>query len=61
MTADHLAWLLFPGYDKQPLPILMHIIGRLTCPIMCWFIAEGFHYTRSRAHYAGHLLLLAVR
>lgn len=60
MTADHLAWLLFPGYDKQPLPILMHIIGRLTCPIMCYFIAEGFHYTRSKARYAGRLLLLAV-
>ena len=60
MTADHLAWLLFPGYDKQPLPILMHIIGRLTCPIMCWFIAEGFHYTRSKARYAGRLLLLAA-
>ena len=38
----------------------MHIIGRLTCPIMCYFIAEGFHYTRSKARYAGRLLLLAV-
>lgn len=55
MTADHLAWLPFPGYDKQPLPILMHIIGRLTCPIMCYFIAEGFHYTRSKARYRADL------
>ena len=34
MTADHIAWLLFPGYPTDPLPIILHIIGRLTCPIM---------------------------
>ena len=60
MTVDHLAWLLFPGYDKAALPIFMHIIGRLTCPVMCFFIAEGYHYTRSRRNYALRLLLLAV-
>ena len=43
MTADHIAWLLFPGYPTDPLPIILHIIGRLTCPIMCFFIAEGYH------------------
>ena len=45
MTADHIAWLLFPGYPAEPLPIILHIIGRLTCPVMCFFIAEGYHYT----------------
>ena len=34
MTIDHIAWLLFPGYVKEALPVVMHIIGRLTCPIM---------------------------
>ena len=43
MTVDHVAWLLFPGYPKDALPVVMHIIGRLTCPIMCFFIAEGYH------------------
>ena len=28
MTADHIAWLLFPGYPTDPLPIILHIIGR---------------------------------
>ena len=46
MTIDHIAWLLFPGYPKEPLPLLMHILGRITCPIMCYFIAEGYHHTR---------------
>ena len=46
MTIDHIAWLLFPGYPTDFLPVMLHIIGRLTCPIMCYFIAEGYHYTK---------------
>ena len=60
MTVDHLAWFLFPGYPKQALPLAMHLIGRLTCPIMCYFIAEGYHYTHDLKKYALRLLLLAV-
>jgi hypothetical protein len=47
MTADHIAWMLFPGYPTDILAIVLHIIGRLTCPIMCYFIAEGYHYTKN--------------
>ena len=43
MTIDHIAWLVFPGYSKAPLALLMHLIGRMTCPIMCFFIAEELH------------------
>ena len=39
MTVDHVAWWLFPGYPRAVLPLAMHIIGRLTCPIMCYFVA----------------------
>ena len=28
MTLDHIAWLLFPGYPAQAMPLAMHIIGR---------------------------------
>ena len=52
MTVDHIAWSLFPGYSMHPLALLMHAIGRLTCPIMCYFIAEGYHYTRNFKKYA---------
>ena len=38
----------------------MHIIGRLTCPIMCYFIAEGYYYTKSFQKYALRLFLLAI-
>ena len=41
MTIDHIAWAVFPGYPKEFLPLLMHLIGRITCPIMCYCIAVG--------------------
>ena len=60
MTIDHIAWLLFPGYPAEAVPVMLHIIGRLTCPIMCYFIAEGYHYTRDVDRYTKRLFLFAV-
>ena len=60
MTIDHIAWLLYPGYPSQALPLCMHLIGRLTCPIMCYFIAEGYHYTKNFRAYALRLFVLAI-
>ena len=60
MTIDHLVWTLVPGYSTEWWVILCHIIGRLTAPIMWYFIAEGYHYTRNIRKYAGRLFLLAV-
>jgi len=59
MTVDHLAWTFFPGYDTRWFVLLAHCIGRLTAPIMWFFIAEGYHYTRNMKKYAGRLFLLA--
>ena len=60
MTIDHVAWLLFPGYPKDALPVVMHIVGRLTCPIMCFFIAEGYAYTSNLKKYLLRLFIAAV-
>lgn len=57
MTLDHIAWAVFPGYPRELLPVLMHVIGRITCPIMCYFIAEGYHYTRNINRYTFRLFL----
>jgi hypothetical protein len=59
MTIDHVAWLLFPGYPREGLPVVMHLIGRITCPIMCYFIAEGYHYTKDIVKYTRRLFLFA--
>lgn len=60
MTIDHIAWLVFPGYPRDVLPIVMHIIGRITCPIMCYFIAEGYHRTKNLTKYTQRLFLFAI-
>ncbi len=55
MTIDHIAWLLYPGYDEGVIPVILHIIGRLTCPIMCYLIAEGYYYTKNINKYTMRL------
>ena len=60
MTIDHITWLLFPGYPKAWLPIVLHMIGRLTCPIMCYCIAEGYHYTHDIDKYTKRLFVFAL-
>ena len=59
MTIDHIAWLVYPGYDNGIVPVALHIIGRLTCPIMCYFIAEGYHYTKNVNKYTLRLFLFS--
>lgn len=60
MTIDHIAWAIFYGYSPQTIAIIMHIIGRITCPIMCFCVAEGYHYTKDVKKYAKRLLLFAL-
>lgn len=59
MTIDHIAWLFFPGYSSNIIAIIMHIIGRITCPIMCYFIAEGYYYTKDITKYTYRLFLFS--
>lgn len=60
MTIDHFAHLVYPGFPVNPLAIFLHIIGRLTAPIMWFFICEGYHYTRDRKKYALRLFVFAI-
>lgn len=60
MTVDHLTWAFFPGLQSAWPILMLHGIGRLTAPIMWFFIAEGCHYTRSMSRYAGRLFLFAI-
>ena len=62
MTIDHLAWMGIETYAQAetPLQIFLHCIGRLTAPIMFFFVAEGYHYTHNYRRYLGRLFMLAV-
>ena len=58
MLIDHIAWA-FVELDS-PLGQAMHFIGRLTAPLMCYFIAEGYHYTKDLQKYMLRLGIFAL-
>lgn len=60
MTIDHLTWAFFPGFQRVWWIVALHIIGRLTAPIMWFFIAEGCFYTHNKRKYLTRLFLFAV-
>jgi hypothetical protein len=60
MTIDHIAFTFFPRYSVDLPVLLMHIIGRLTAPIMMFFIAEGYFYTKNLKKYLFRLFVFAI-
>lgn len=58
MTTDHIAWVFveFENILFNPL----HFVGRLTAPLMCFFLAQGFYFTNNREKYALRLLIFAL-
>ena len=58
MVIDHTAW----GFVEAMTPLgqLMHIIGRLTLPTMCFFVAEGFRHTSNKKTYLGRMAFFAA-
>lgn len=58
MVCDHLAWGIFDG--DEPAALIMHIIGRLTLPIMCFFVAEGFRKTSDIKKYIGRMVIFWI-
>ncbi len=60
MTIDHIADLLYPGMPNIFISNVMHIIGRLTAPIMFFFICEGYHYTKNVKNYISRLFIFAL-
>lgn len=60
MTVDHIADLLYPGMPNNIISNIFHIIGRLTAPIMLFFICEGFFYTKNLKKYITRLFIFAL-
>lgn len=58
MVVDHCAAVLLSGV--LPNVWILRMIGRITAPIMCFFIAEGYYHTSNLKKYMGRLLLAAV-
>lgn len=60
MTIDHVADLFYPGFPAEPGAIVLHLFGRLTAPIMWFFVCEGYHYTRNVKKYMLRMFIFAV-
>lgn len=58
MVIDHIAWLFIPFGSIAGQ--IMHVIGRLTAPIMCFMIAEGYYKTSNVKKYAQRLGIFAL-
>ncbi|MDR0569787.1 MAG: conjugal transfer protein TraX [Clostridiales Family XIII bacterium] len=60
MTVDHSTWTFFPGFRTDFPVILLHIVGRLTAPIMMFSIVEGYYHTSNIKKYLARLFIFAV-
>ena len=58
MLIDHISAFFIP--ITSPAGCVMRIIGRLTAPIMCFFLAEGFRHTTSLKKYGIRLFIFAA-
>ena len=54
MVIDHVGYVLFPA---QP---VLRMIGRISFPIFCFLIVEGFFHTRSHVNYLIRLSVFAL-
>ena len=62
MTIDHLAWVGIETYEQAetPMQIGLHCIGRLTAPMMIFFVAEGYHHTLPHPSTAFLIIVVAA-
>ena len=58
MLVDHIGMMFIPV--TTPTGAFCRIIGRLTAPIMCFFLALGYEHTCSKLKYASRLFVFAL-
>lgn len=54
MFIDHMGAVFFPEYE------IFRIIGRISFPIFCFLLVEGFYHTGNVYKYLGRLVLIGV-
>lgn len=58
MLLNHIAYMFL--VRGTPLYEMMEDIGYFTAPVMCFFLVEGYLYTRSKVKYGGRLFFFAL-
>lgn len=64
MLLDHIAFVFSKFFQNYSwgfaLIFVFRILGRITAPVMCWFLVQGFIHTSSKKKYALRLLIFSV-
>lgn len=60
MVIDHIGYMFVPQSRMPVLYFLMRGIGRLSFPLICFLLVEGFQYTHSRGRYLARLWCFAL-
>lgn len=58
MLIDHIAWGFVP--TASVLGAAMHTVGRITAPVMCFMLTEGYRHTHNLKRYALRLMIFAA-
>ena len=58
MIIDHIAFVFIPS--SNPMYSICRFFGKLTAPIMCYFLAEGYNYTSSKLKYGLRLFIFSI-
>ncbi len=58
MVLDHFV-AIFINHNTE-IGMMLRVIGRVVAPIMCYFIAEGYHKTSNTNKYMSRLLIFAM-
>ena len=58
MFLNHFSAVFLSQYSLPGM--ILSDIGYFTAPVMCYFLVEGYRYTRSKRNYAGRLFLFAI-
>ncbi len=59
MFVDHATLIFFPSYTAMP-ALALHMLGRITAPIMFYFAVEGYHNSGNKNRYTVRLALFAA-
>lgn len=64
MLFDHIVFVITMLLPEQNVNLLytslLHIPGKIVAPIMCYFIAQGYYYTKSKKQYLKRLFIFAI-
>lgn len=60
MTIDHITHILLLNKINNNVFLALRVIGKITIPIMWFFISEGYYHTKNLKKYVGRLFIFSI-